>query len=100
MAARQPLILLTGATGFVGRQLLRALIERTCNVRVVLRDGKRSQFAGSPTIESLISSPDIFAESAAWWADAEAFVCGPAALMAAVRALYADRGLESHVHSE
>ena len=63
------LVLLTGATGFVGRQVLRALIERTCNVRVVFRDGKRSPFARSPTIESLISSPDIFAESAAWWAD-------------------------------
>ena len=63
------LVLLTGATGFVGRQVLRALVERTCNVRVVLRDGKQSPFAGSPTIESLIASPDIFAESAAWWAD-------------------------------
>ncbi len=70
MAARQPLILLTGATGFVGRQVLRALIERNCRVRVVIRDGKQSQFAPSPAIESIVASPDIFAESAAWWADA------------------------------
>ena len=69
MAARQPLILLTGATGFVGRQVLRALITQNCQVRVVIRDGKQSQVAPSPAIDSIVTSPDIFAESAAWWAD-------------------------------
>jgi len=60
-----PLILLTGATGFVGRQVLRALSERGCHVRAVVREGKQSQVA-----TEAIASPDIFAESAAWWADA------------------------------
>lgn len=64
------LVLLTGATGFVGRQVLRALIERTCRVRVVVRNGKQSQLAPSPAIENVVASPDIFAESTAWWADA------------------------------
>jgi len=32
-------IALTGATGFVGRQILRALIERGCQVRVIKRPG-------------------------------------------------------------
>ena len=41
MAAASPLILLTGATGFVGRQILRALEERGCRVRAVVRDGKQ-----------------------------------------------------------
>lgn len=63
------LVLLTGATGFVGRQVLRALSERNCQVRAVVRDGTQGQMASSPPIESLIVSPDIFAESAAWWAD-------------------------------
>ena len=60
-----PVILLTGATGFVGRQVLGALVERGCPVRAVVRAGKQSQLA-----TETIASPDIFAESAAWWADA------------------------------
>lgn len=60
-----PVILLTGATGFVGRQVLRALIERGCHVRAVVREGKQSQ-----VVTEAIASPDIFAETAAWWADA------------------------------
>ena len=62
------MILLTGATGFVGRQVLRVLGGRGCRVRAVVRQGK--QVAASPAVESVIASPDIFAESAAWWADA------------------------------
>jgi dTDP-6-deoxy-L-talose 4-dehydrogenase (NAD+) len=69
MAAAPFLILLTGATGFVGRQVLRALGERSCRVRPVLRDGKQNQIAWTAAIETIIASPDIFAESAAWWAD-------------------------------
>ena len=45
MAAAAPLILLTGATGFVGRQVLRELAERNCRVRVVVREGKQDQIA-------------------------------------------------------
>jgi dTDP-6-deoxy-L-talose 4-dehydrogenase (NAD+) len=58
-------ILLTGATGFVGRQVLRALAERGCPVRAVVRAGKQSKGAAETVV-----SRDIFAESAAWWADA------------------------------
>jgi nucleoside-diphosphate-sugar epimerase len=60
-----PVILLTGATGFVGRQVLRALAERGCPVRAVVRAGKESQAA-----TQTVASPDIFGESEAWWADA------------------------------
>ena len=63
-----PLILLTGATGFVGRQVLRALTDRGCRVRAVVV--ARQQIAASPVIDSVIASPDIFAENAAWWIDA------------------------------
>ena len=60
-----PLVLLTGATGFVGRQVLRALGERGCRVRAVVREGKQGQIAAGA-----IASPDIFAENAAWWTEA------------------------------
>ena len=68
MSTSSPLILLTGATGFVGRQVVRALGERGCRVRPVVREGKKERLARDDAIESTVASPDIFAESAAWWA--------------------------------
>jgi nucleoside-diphosphate-sugar epimerase len=65
-----PTVLLTGATGFVGRQILRALVQRGTPVRVVVRAG---QGRGLPIdaalpIERVVGTPDLFAESADWWA--------------------------------
>ena len=61
--------LLTGATGFVGRQVLRALGEKGVRVRVVVRDGKQRQLATVECVETVVTTPDLFAESAAWWAN-------------------------------
>ena len=69
MAAAAPLILLTGATGFVGRQVLRALTQRQCKVRAVTRVGTAARLEQSSAIESLIETPDLWAESVAWWAE-------------------------------
>jgi dTDP-6-deoxy-L-talose 4-dehydrogenase (NAD+) len=68
--ATAPLILLTGATGFVGRQLLRTLSERGCRVLPVVREGKQGEVARGDAIETIVASPDIFAEDADWWARA------------------------------
>src|SRR5215475_11369785 len=68
MAASRSLILLTGATGFVGRQILRALQERGRAVRLVARNANRDQIAERGAVEVAASS-DLFAESPAWWAD-------------------------------
>ena len=68
MAAAPGLVLLTGAAGFVGRQVLRVLGERGCRVRPVVRAGKQETLARDAAIETIVASPDIFAESAAWWA--------------------------------
>jgi len=70
MAAASRLVLLTGATGFVGRHLLRALGERGCRVRPVIREGKQERLPRAAAIEKLVVSPDIFAEGAPWWAQA------------------------------
>ncbi len=70
MAAAAPLILLTGASGFVGRQVLRALAGQNRRVRPVVREGRQVQIARSPAVERVVASPDIFAESADWWAEA------------------------------
>jgi nucleoside-diphosphate-sugar epimerase len=69
MATASRLVLLTGATGFVGRQVLRALDGLNCRVRLVIREGKQDRLHRAAAIEQVISSPDIFAESAAWWTD-------------------------------
>lgn len=58
------IVLLTGATGFVGRQILRALIENGAMVRVVVREGKQKLIPRTPAIESLVTTRDIFGERA------------------------------------
>ena len=47
MAAAAPLILLTGATGFVGRQVLRELAKRNCRVRARRQGWQAKQIAQS-----------------------------------------------------
>lgn len=61
-------VLLTGATGFVGRQVLRVLTEQGIHVRLVVRDGTQEQFSGHPACESVITTADLFSESENWWA--------------------------------
>ena len=56
--------MLTGAAGFVGRHLLRALGARGCRVRPVVREGKQDVLARDAAIETVVASRDIFAESA------------------------------------
>lgn len=61
-------VLLTGATGFVGRQILRALAERGARVCAVLREGRTPLPEDRARIERTVSTPDLFAERAEWWA--------------------------------
>jgi dTDP-6-deoxy-L-talose 4-dehydrogenase (NAD+) len=62
------MILLTGATGFVGRQIHRALAERGRKIRLVVRS-QTSQRLGAWKNEhiEIIDTPDLFAESPEWW---------------------------------
>jgi dTDP-6-deoxy-L-talose 4-dehydrogenase (NAD+) len=68
MGTASPLILLTGVTGFVGRQVLRSLSERGCRVRAIMRESKQDQIARTAAVE-IITSADIFVESVGRWAD-------------------------------
>ncbi len=66
-----PRILLTGATGFVGRQVLRALSEAGANVRVVIRDNTPDDRLKSlAPVDSVVRSADLFRESVDWYAEA------------------------------
>jgi len=62
-------VLLTGATGFVGRQVLQALGKQGVQVRVVIREDTQARLAVLDNVEEIIKTPDIFFESADWWAD-------------------------------
>ena len=59
--------LLTGATGFVGRQVLNVLVEKGKQVRAVIREGKQHSIDNHSAVVEIITSPDIFSESTDWW---------------------------------
>lgn len=62
-------VLLTGATGFVGCQVLRELLDQNVRVRAVLRNGKQGKILTNKGIESVITTPDLFSETEAWFKD-------------------------------
>ncbi len=63
-------ILLTGATGFVGRHVLWHLRRRNVPVRVVVRRGTEHRLSESSELERIVITDDLFAEDAAWWCSA------------------------------
>ncbi|MFV8819249.1 NAD-dependent epimerase/dehydratase family protein [Haliea sp. E17] len=64
-------VLLTGATGFVGRQLYRLALQRNMEVRLVLRrnDGPGADVVGDAAV-SVVYTDDLFQESGQWWREA------------------------------
>ena len=64
------LILLTGATGFVGRQVLRSLDEKNIRLRIIIRDGAEVPSDYSAEIENVIRTADLFSEPVSWWEEA------------------------------
>lgn len=62
-------ILLTGATGFVGRQILFSLLDKKIEVRAIVRRGKENFFKDKNSKVELITSDDLFKESDDWWAE-------------------------------
>jgi len=63
------LVLLTGATGFVGRKILNDLIKKKYRVRVVVRKGSEKFIKDNFKVDSIVLTPDIFSENENWWED-------------------------------
>lgn len=63
-------VLITGATGFVGRQVLRKLADSSVEIRVVIREGSESKLIEGIPLEKVIATEDLFAESTEFWANA------------------------------
>lgn len=61
--------LLTGASGFVGYQVLTQLLKKNLKIHLVLRRGTEYAFANNPKIEKIILTEDIFKEDIDWWSD-------------------------------
>jgi nucleoside-diphosphate-sugar epimerase len=62
-------ILLTGATGFVGRQVLKTLLKEECVVQCILRAGRDDDLPVSPKIMNPVFTMDLFQEGVSWWKD-------------------------------
>lgn len=61
-------VLITGGSGFVGRQILHSLRQQGVRLRLVTRHPERLDFAATwPNVERLITTPDLFAENMFWW---------------------------------
>lgn len=90
-------VTLTGATGFVGRQILRNLLERGRSVRVLVRDPSRLPDLPARAAVEVVQVPDLFAEAAdrledllagsrtlvhaAWYAEPGEYLTSPANLV-------------------
>ena len=62
-------ILVTGATGFVGKQVVRALFKRAIQLRLVMREAKKDIPGLSSNDYEIVVSKDLFTESSQWWAE-------------------------------
>jgi nucleoside-diphosphate-sugar epimerase len=60
-------VLVTGASGFVGRQVMLALSKFDVELVPVVRKGKEIAIAKLPNIKRLIITSDLFKETAEWW---------------------------------
>ena len=56
-------IAITGATGFVGRQIFKVLIGRGCPIRLIVRKGSRRLSAIDTSHVELMETSDLFSES-------------------------------------
>jgi nucleoside-diphosphate-sugar epimerase len=67
--SNQRRILLTGASGFVGRQVLKALLDQACFIQCILRSGSVVDLPVSSKITPHVFTKDLFHEAWDWWKD-------------------------------
>jgi nucleoside-diphosphate-sugar epimerase len=60
-------ILLTGSTGFVGRQVLKSLQEKNVEIVLINRASSDKKILNKVKISKVIYTDDIFSETIEWW---------------------------------
>jgi nucleoside-diphosphate-sugar epimerase len=60
-------ILITGANGFVGRQIIRSLDSIGIDLLPVVREGKSHEVSSLSNVKKIITSKDLFSEDEVWW---------------------------------
>jgi nucleoside-diphosphate-sugar epimerase len=60
-------ILVTGANGFVGTQIVRFLSKTDVKLIPLVRHGKEKKVENLPNLERIITTADLFQESESWW---------------------------------
>lgn len=59
--------MITGATGFIGKHILRALDTEGTRLIPVVRTGKEDHLPDLEGIERIVSTRDLFKEDESWW---------------------------------
>ena len=60
-------VLITGANGFVGRQIIRSLDVESIDLITTVREGKENEVSNFKNVKKIITSKDLFAEDESWW---------------------------------
>ena len=60
-------ILLTGATGFVGKQVLKALQSQKAAITLIVRPGWEEKIQNHKGVINVFETKDLFSESVEWW---------------------------------
>ncbi|MCE2595575.1 NAD-dependent epimerase/dehydratase family protein [Motilimonas cestriensis] len=63
-------ILLTGATGFFGKAVLKELENKNCKLRLVIRPESKRKIQIPTNLEKILYCDDIFSQNESWWKDA------------------------------
>ena len=60
-------VLVTGAAGFVGRQVVAALASHDASITAVVRSGAVSRLSPAIAVDRVVVSDDLFSEDESWW---------------------------------
>jgi nucleoside-diphosphate-sugar epimerase len=60
-------VMITGAAGFIGRQIIRALDVDGITLIPIVRSSGKNLFSEVSRVERMIVTPDLFSEDEVWW---------------------------------